>query len=44
MRGQSATETTRQALAAYDYFKEAEARGGQIRIVTRDRTEVATFN
>lgn len=25
MRGQSATETTHQALAAYDYFKEAEA-------------------
>lgn len=44
MRGQSATETTRQAFAAYDYFKEAEARGGQIRIVTRDRVEVVTFN
>lgn len=42
MRGQSATETTRQALEVYDYFKEAEERGDKIQIVTRTQTRTVT--
>ena len=42
MREQAATETTRQALAALIISRKPSRKGGQIRIVTRDRVEVAT--